>query len=138
MHGIIINKSVIVGSENPSIYSHEHSLNYLGECLAAGPGRREHQSVSRMADVGNATTKDWVAKIKDDLDPLSWFVLGYEGKERIGPVASGTGEAEAYWDDLLGLLRDDAIMFAFTRVVMGDAESRRPKVPRGPNHVPRS
>eukprot|EP01051_Picozoa_sp_SAG22_P012814 SAG22_NODE_1367_length_4592_cov_15.327436_6_plen_255_part_01 len=81
-----------------------------------------------MANVSDPRIRQWVEQLKDDADPLSWFVLSYgKGKEEICPVASGEGEADDYWDDLLGMMKDDATIFALARIVMGDAESHRPK-----------
>ena len=43
------------------------------------------------------------------------------------PQIKGTGDAEQYWEEYRRHLSDDQIQFSMVRVVMGDAESRRPK-----------
>ena len=55
------------------------------------------------------------------------MLFGYSGKTKIVGVAKGTGEAEEYWEQWRGLLKDTEIQFSLVRIIMGDAESRRPK-----------
>ena len=78
-----------------------------------------------MADVHGI--RDASLELKDDLNPTTWVLLGYEGKEKIRPRIKGTGEADEFWAEFLAALSDDEILFALLRIVMGDAESSRPK-----------
>jgi hypothetical protein len=80
-----------------------------------------------MADVSDKTLAEWALEVKDDVNPVSWLVYGYSGKSKITPRVKGTGEAAEYWEDFRAHLSDDELLFALVRIVMGDAESRRPK-----------
>eukprot|EP01043_Picozoa_sp_COSAG02_P073944 COSAG02_NODE_14590_length_1256_cov_44.095938_1_plen_224_part_01 len=80
-----------------------------------------------MADLSDPSLKEWVAEVKDDACPTSWVLFGYSGKTKIVGEAKGTGEAEEFWEQWRGLLKDNEIQFSLVRITMGDAESRRPK-----------
>ena len=45
----------------------------------------------------------------------------------MAPKAKGSGEAEAYWEEFRSHLVPNEILYGLVRIVMGDAESRRPK-----------
>ena len=80
-----------------------------------------------MADVSDKTLSEWAQEVKDDLNPVSWLVYGYSGKSKIVPRVKGSGEAEGYWEEFRAHLSEDQLLFALVRIIMGDAESRRPK-----------
>jgi hypothetical protein len=66
-----------------------------------------------------------VHDLKDDHNPTSWLLMSYDKK--LTAKVSGTGEAEDYWEEFRSHLSEDEVIFCLLRVVMGDAESRRPK-----------
>jgi hypothetical protein len=80
-----------------------------------------------MADVSDKALAEWALEVKDDVNPVSWLVYGYSGKSKITPRVKGTGEAAEYWEEFRAHLSEDELLFALVRIVMGDAESRRPK-----------
>ena len=88
-----------------------------------------------MAKYDRATNEAYVEKLKKLDAPTSWVLFGYEGRDKIVPVADGEKPIDGRTDmnDDAGLvefceaLKDDEVQFGLIKFIMGDRESKRPK-----------
>jgi len=76
-----------------------------------------------MADVSDPALAQAYADVRNDSNPTTYAVFGYQGNNKIVCQATGSGD----FSEFVEKFEDNQAQFGFVRVISGDSESKRAK-----------